>query len=71
MSEPKSRARRVQGIAPGVLHWTFHDDRIDFRSDAYAVREEGRPARFCPQLGPAVDGVTPCQGLSMAQRWMP
>ena len=37
MSEPKARASRIQRIAPGLLHWTLHDDRIDWRSDAYAV----------------------------------
>lgn len=37
MSEPGSRARKVTQIAPGLLHWTLHDDRIDFRSDAHAV----------------------------------
>ena len=37
MSEPKARASRIRRIAPGLLHWTLHDDRIDWRSDAYAV----------------------------------
>lgn len=37
MSEPKARASRIHRVAPGVLHWTLHDDRIDWRSDAYAV----------------------------------
>lgn len=42
MSEPKTVAERVEQVVPGVLHWTVHDDRIDFRSDAYAiVTEEG------------------------------
>lgn len=26
-------------IAPGIWHWTVHDERIQFRSDAYAVRD--------------------------------
>ena len=37
MSEPRGSASRIQRIAPGLLHWTLHDDRIDWRSDAYAV----------------------------------
>lgn len=42
MSEPKVVAAKVVQLVPGVLHWSVHDDRIDFRSDAYAVvTEEG------------------------------
>lgn len=37
MSEPRTQSRRVMAAAPGLLHWTLHDDRIEFRSDAYAV----------------------------------
>lgn len=37
MSEPKKAASRIEVVAPGLFHWTVHDDRIDFRSDAYAV----------------------------------
>ncbi len=37
MSEPTNRARVVDTIVPGVRHWSVNDDRIDFRSDAYAV----------------------------------
>lgn len=37
MSEPKAVAREVVQIAPGVLHWTVHDERIGNRSDAYAL----------------------------------
>jgi len=40
MSEPTSRAEAVVRPISGVLHWTVHDDRIDFRSDAYAVETE-------------------------------
>lgn len=38
MSEPTARASKFTRVAPGLLHWTLHDDRIDFRSDAHAVR---------------------------------
>src|SRR5262245_29944440 len=37
MSEPNARAVKVTRIAPGLRHWTLHDNRIDFRSDAHAV----------------------------------
>lgn len=39
MSEPKSEARSLRGIVPGVHGWHVLDDRIDARSDAYAVVE--------------------------------
>jgi glyoxylase-like metal-dependent hydrolase (beta-lactamase superfamily II) len=37
MSEPKTRAERIGAVAPGLLHWTVHDDRIDHRSEAYGL----------------------------------
>src|SRR5262249_36257497 len=37
MSEPTARAAKITRVAPGLFHWTLHDDRIDFRSDAHAV----------------------------------
>lgn len=37
MSEPGTRAERLISLPGSVLHWTLHDDRIDFRSEAYAV----------------------------------
>jgi glyoxylase-like metal-dependent hydrolase (beta-lactamase superfamily II) len=30
-------ASEIREVAPGVWHWSIHDDRIDFVSDAYAV----------------------------------
>jgi glyoxylase-like metal-dependent hydrolase (beta-lactamase superfamily II) len=37
MSEPTTFADHVDTVVPGIVHWTVQDDRIDFRSDAYAV----------------------------------
>lgn len=37
MSEPSAIAERVDLVVPGLLHWTVHDDRIDNRSDAWAL----------------------------------
>ncbi|MBA7595015.1 MAG: MBL fold metallo-hydrolase [Calditrichaeota bacterium] len=38
MSEPKTKADRIQLLNPWLYHWMVSDDRIDnFRSDAYAV----------------------------------
>lgn len=44
MSEPKTKADRIQLLNPWLYHWTVSDDRIDnFRSDAYAVlTDEGK-----------------------------
>jgi glyoxylase-like metal-dependent hydrolase (beta-lactamase superfamily II) len=39
MSEPRTRAERVVEVAPGILGWSVHDDRIDARSDGYAILE--------------------------------
>lgn len=41
MSEPRRAAARVRTVEPGLLHWSVLDDRIGFRSDAYAVAAEG------------------------------
>lgn len=37
MSEPKTEARSLREIVPGVHGWHVLDDRVDARSDAYAV----------------------------------
>ena len=43
MSEPTTFADRIETVVPGIIHWTVHDDRINFRSDAYAFSApEGR-----------------------------
>ena len=39
MSEPTTEADVWFEIVPGILHWTIHDERIDFRSDAFAVAD--------------------------------
>lgn len=39
MSEPKGQAKRAVEVAPGIYHWSVQDDRIEFRSDAYAIIE--------------------------------
>ena len=39
MSEPTRRADRIDSWLPGIRHWSIHDDRLDFRSDAYAVAD--------------------------------
>lgn len=37
MSEPKAIANRARRVIPGLVHFTVYDDRIDFRSDSYAL----------------------------------
>lgn len=48
MSEPRTRARRVRTVEPGILHWTLIDNRIKVRSDAHAVVENGRSVLIDP-----------------------
>lgn len=57
MSEPKSRARRVETVLPGLFHWKVHDDRIDFRGDAWALRTDGGLVLVDPEplVGSALD----------------
>ena len=38
MSEPTTVATGVEQLLEGLVHWTLHDDRIDYRSDAYGLR---------------------------------
>lgn len=43
MTEPKTKATRVDEVMPGVWHWWVKDDRIGgHRSEAYALVDEGR-----------------------------
>jgi glyoxylase-like metal-dependent hydrolase (beta-lactamase superfamily II) len=37
VSEPQTIAQEIEEVVPGVRRWGIHDERIDFRSDAYAV----------------------------------
>ncbi len=37
MTEPSEKAQRVRTILPGVAHFSVYDDRVDGRSDAYAL----------------------------------
>jgi glyoxylase-like metal-dependent hydrolase (beta-lactamase superfamily II) len=48
VSEPKTVAPRYEEVAPGILHWTVQDNRIDFRSDCYAIVERGRTILIDP-----------------------
>jgi len=42
VSEPTTHADELETVRPDVLHWWVHDDRIDHRSDAWAVVHDGR-----------------------------
>ncbi|HXV75494.1 MAG TPA: MBL fold metallo-hydrolase [Candidatus Polarisedimenticolaceae bacterium] len=37
MSEPCRSTREIATIVPGVRHWSVLDDRVGFRSEAYAI----------------------------------
>ena len=42
MSEPTTHATELETVRPDLLHWWVHDDRIDHRSDAWAILHDGR-----------------------------
>ncbi|MEE9217926.1 MAG: MBL fold metallo-hydrolase [Acidobacteriota bacterium] len=48
MSEPKGLARKIERVTPDILNWYVQDDRIDSRSDAYAVLHGGRSILIDP-----------------------
>jgi hypothetical protein len=37
VSEPRAQASEVTEVAPGLWHWSVHDERIDFVGDSYAL----------------------------------
>jgi glyoxylase-like metal-dependent hydrolase (beta-lactamase superfamily II) len=41
MSEPHDRAKLIEALAPDLLHWSVFDDRIDARSESYALKIPG------------------------------
>jgi len=48
MSEPKTIAREIEPVVPGVWRWHLLDDRIEFESYAYAVAEDDRRVLIDP-----------------------
>lgn len=48
MSEPKTVAKQMEEIVPGVFHWQIEDERIRHISDAHAVVEGGRAVLIDP-----------------------
>jgi glyoxylase-like metal-dependent hydrolase (beta-lactamase superfamily II) len=57
MSEPKTMAKTVKEPVPGLFHYHIHDDRIDHRSDAFAVVGGGTVTLIDPlPLDPAALG---------------
>lgn len=48
MSEPQAVAQRARQVIPGLFHFTVRDDRIDFRSDAYALRSRDEAVLIDP-----------------------
>lgn len=56
MSEPGVKATEITELLEGVLHWTVLDDRLNFRSDGYAVRWHGTVVVIDPL--PIADGLS-------------
>jgi glyoxylase-like metal-dependent hydrolase (beta-lactamase superfamily II) len=48
MSEPKTVAREIREVTPGVHHIQIQDDRIKHNSDAHAVVHDGRVVLIDP-----------------------
>ena len=48
MPEPEATPRLVGEILPGIFRFTLHDDRIDFQSDCYCLRNQGRVVLIDP-----------------------
>jgi glyoxylase-like metal-dependent hydrolase (beta-lactamase superfamily II) len=48
MSEPTTRAKKIVKLTSEIMHWTIQDDRIQWRSDAYAIREHDRTVLIDP-----------------------
>jgi glyoxylase-like metal-dependent hydrolase (beta-lactamase superfamily II) len=48
MSEPRSHAKKIDTVVPGILHWSLLDDRIHAVSNAHAVVDGGRSVLIDP-----------------------
>jgi glyoxylase-like metal-dependent hydrolase (beta-lactamase superfamily II) len=48
MSEPKTVAKTLDEVAPGLFHYSVHDERIDHVSDAFALVERGKAVLVDP-----------------------
>jgi glyoxylase-like metal-dependent hydrolase (beta-lactamase superfamily II) len=48
VSEPSRSAQRIETLLPSLLHWTVNDDRIGWRSEAYALVRRGRSVLVDP-----------------------
>ncbi len=48
MSEPKTVAKKVEEILPGLFHYQIQDDRINHISEAYALVEGGKVTLIDP-----------------------
>jgi glyoxylase-like metal-dependent hydrolase (beta-lactamase superfamily II) len=73
VSEPTAVAERTEEILPGLRTWSVHDDRIDFRSDSYAVdAPEGTvlidPLPLAEDLGP-VAAIVLTAGTHQRSAW--
>jgi len=48
MSEPKTIAKRIEEVVPGLFHYQIEDDRIRHISDGYALVTDGRVTLIDP-----------------------
>ena len=71
MSEPKTQATALQRLPGGARHWTIHDERIDFRSESYAVPGKDGWVWIDPVglLPPALESVQPIEAICITGRF--
>ena len=71
MSEPTSKADRIQLLSPWLYHWWIHDDRLsNFRSESYAVLTPAGKVLIdpLPLTDVALDGLGPVAAICLTQR---
>ena len=67
MSEPRATAVAVEPVVPGIWRWGVRDDRIAFRSDAYAVGAQGEAVLIdpLPLAEEALDSLGPVRAICL------
>ncbi len=77
MSEPKTVAREVHEVVPGLFHYQIQDERIHHVSDGYAIVEGGRVVLVDPlpideaalrRLGP-IEAIVVATGSHQRSAW--
>lgn len=67
MSRPRTESPGSAPVIDGLRHWTVEDDRIDYRSDAWAVRCDGGWVLIdpLPLAAAALAGLGPVAAIAL------